>query len=105
MNEIDFGLGGPQATFIEGALNAKFWCVVFHSNLVMFAVAYAGFWKGGGRNFRKFEKYKDLNQKFSPDFRPKLGEDKKKSTQIQSGFSPKIRWKAKKKKEKIFTQI
>ena len=43
----------------------------------------------GTRNFRKFEKNKDLNQKLY--------------TQNQSDFSPKIRWRAKKKK--VFTQI
>ena len=58
------------------------------------SVAYAGFWKGGARNFRKCEKSKGLNQivppKIGPIFRPKLDAEQKKKvfTQIWSDFSP-----------------
>ena len=74
-------------------------------------VAYAGFWKGGARNFRKFERNIDQNLKlsysnfaqnqvkskkkrsslkFRPNFRPKLGEEqkKKKKKGLHSNFVP-----------------
>ena len=55
---------------------------------------YAGFWKGGAKTFRKFEKNKDLNQKL---FHPKsvrflaqnLVKSKKKSSSLK--FSPVFR--------------
>ena len=82
--------------------------IVPYSDYTMLAVAYAGFWKGGGQKFQKiWEEQRSESEvvplKFSLIFRPNLGEEQKKKvcTQIPSHFSAKFRWRAKKK---VFTQ-
>ena len=56
--------------------------------VTIYTVAYAGFWKKGGRKFKKFENNKDQNENFS--------------TQYQSGFPVQNQMETKKK---VFTQI
>ena len=67
-------------------------------------IAYAGFWKRGAKNFRKCERNIDEILKLSHlNFVPFFAQNQVKSkkqkvfTQISSHFSPKIRWRAKKK--------
>ena len=71
------------------------------------AVAYAGFWKGGGQKFQKiWEEQRSASEvvplKFSLIFRPNLGEEHKKKG-LRSNFVPffgQILVKSKKKKKK-----
>ena len=76
--------------------------------MVSSPVAHAGVWKGVGQEFQKiWEEQRPESEivplKFSWIFCPKLGEERKKKVfiQIQLDFSPKIRWRAKKKRSSL----
>ena len=76
-------------------------------------VAYAGFRKGGGQKFQKiWEQQRSESEivplKFSPIFRPKLGEEQKKTKKTNRSslkFIPIFRPKLGVEQKKVFTEI
>ena len=85
------------------------------SNGLLLAVAYAGFWKGGGQKFQKiWEEQRSESEvvpfKFSLIFRPNLGEEQKKKkkkvfTQGPSSFSPELTQISSQKPESLMPNL